>query len=254
METVDHHGRETAYRVVSGPDDGSTVCLVHGSGGSSATWSGQDALADAHTVVGVDLSGHGASADIDAAPGYTTLSAYADDVIAVARATDADVLVGASLGGAVVLHVLLEREFDPEAVIVTGVGPRPGVLEDLIEWLARDFERAVEFLHEPDRFFHDPESALRERSIEQLFETGRAVTERDFLTYHAFDARGELGAVSVPVLAVYGTYDQLSPPHEHERLAAALERASLVEVREAAHLPMCERPGAFNDAVRSFLS
>ncbi|AEH35436.1 alpha/beta fold hydrolase [Halopiger xanaduensis] len=255
METVTHHGRATAYEVSDRGGDGPTVCYVHGSGGSRHVWKSQHRLADRTPVVALDLSGHGDSDDIDASAGYATLSAYADDVIAVAEATDATVLVGNSLGGAVVLHILLERanEFDPDAVVLTGAGARLGVLEDLLQWLEHDFDRAVEFLHGDDRFFHDPEPELRERSKERFHECGQAVTNRDFQTCHTFDVRDQLGEIDAPVLAVYGEYDQLTPPWFHEFLADEIEDSYLAGIEDAAHLAMLEQPDAFNDAVLEFL-
>lgn len=253
METVTHYGRTTAYEVADRGGDGPTICCIHGSGGSRHVWKSQHRLADRTPVVALDLSGHGDSDDIDASPGYSTLSAYADDVIAVAEATDADVLIGNSLGGAVVLHILLEREFEPEAVVLTGTGARLGVLEDLLTWLENDFDRAIEFLHGDDRLFHDPEPERRERSTERFRECGQTVTNRDFRTSHTFDVRDRLGEIDVPVLAVYGEYDQLTPPWFHEFLADEIEHSHLVEIEDAAHLVMLEQPAAFNDAVLEFV-
>ncbi|ELY56941.1 alpha/beta fold hydrolase [Natronococcus jeotgali] len=253
METVRHQGRETAYDVADRGGTGPTVCFVHGSGGSRAAWKAQHRLADRYPVVAVDLSGHGDSEDVDADPGYTRLSAYADDVAAVLEETDADVLVGNSLGGAVAMHLLLEREPDVEAAVLTGTGARLGVLQDLLEWLADDFDRAVEFLHADDRLFHDPSPELREESIEGMYDCGRAVTERDFLTCHRFDVRKELHGIDVPTLVVYGEHDQLTPPQYHESLADEIDDAELVEISDAAHLAMLEQPAAFNEAVADFL-
>ncbi len=253
METVPHHGRETAYDVVDRGGDGPPICFVHGSGGSRDVWAGQRPLATDHPVVTIDLSGHGDSDDIDASAGYSTLSAYADDVLAVAEATDSEILVGNSLGGAVVLQILLEREFDPEATVLTGTGARLGVLEDLLAWLRSDFERAVEFLHGQDRLFHDSDPELRERSMERMYDTGQAVTRRDFLTCHEFDVRDRVAEIDAPTLAVYGEYDQLTPPWFHEYLADEIDGAGLAEIEDAAHLAMAERPTAFNGVVEEFL-
>ncbi|RZH66677.1 alpha/beta hydrolase [Natrinema altunense] len=254
METVTHHGRETAYDVVDRGGDGPPICFVHGSGGSSDIWAGQQSLATSHPIVTMDLSGHGDSDDIDASAGYSALSAYADDVLAVVDATGSKLLVGNSLGGAVVLQILLEREYDPEAAVLTGTGARLGVLEDLLTWLESDFQRAVEFLHGPDRLFHDPDPALRERSMERMHETGRAVTNRDFLTCHGFDVRDRVAEIETPTLAVYGEYDQLTPPWFHEYLADEIDGASLGEIEDAAHLAMAEQPAAFNGVVEDFLA
>ncbi|WP_408958136.1 alpha/beta fold hydrolase [Natrinema sp. 74] len=254
METVSHNGRETAYEIVDRGGSGPPICCLHGSGGSRDVWTGQHPLADRYPLVAVDLSGHGDSDDVDASAGYTALSAYADDVLAVAEATDARVLLGNSLGGAIVLHVLLERSFDPDAVVLTGTGARLGVLDDLLEWLDDDFERAVEFLHEPDRLFHDPAPDQRERSMERMYDCGRAVTRRDFLTCHEFDVRNRLGDIETPALAAYGEYDQLTPPWFHEYLADEIERGELAEIENAGHLSMLERPAAFNAVVDEFLT
>lgn len=254
MDAVTHHGRETAYRYDDRGGDGRGLCLVHGSGATHALWKAQTRLARDRPVASLDLSGHGASSDVDAAPGYATLEAYTSDVLAVQRATETDVLVGNSLGGAVIMHAVLERGADPDALVLTGTGARLGVLEDLRTWLAEDFDRAVEFLHAPDRLFHDPPEELRASSIETMRACGRAVTARDFETCHRFDVRERLDAIDVPTLVIGGEHDQLTPPWYHEYLAAEIPSAALRVIPDAAHLAMLERPDAFNRAVTAFLA
>jgi pimeloyl-ACP methyl ester carboxylesterase len=252
MDRTTHHGRTTAYRT-RGDGDGPGLLCVHGSGGSHAAWRAQFRLADATPVTALDLSGHGESDDVDADPGYEALSAYVDDVVAVAREVDARVLVGNSLGGAVVLTTALERDLDLAGLVLTGTGARLAVLDDLLAWLDDDFDRAVEFLHEPDRLFHDPTDALVEASTEVTYDAGRTVTRRDFQTCHTFDIRDRLDDISVPSVAIVGEHDQLTPPWYHEYLAENLPDCTAVEIPDAAHLAMLERPAAFNEAVREFL-
>jgi len=253
MERRHHHGRETAYRLADRGAAGPTVLLVHGSGGSHEAWRGQFRLGDEFAVAALDLSGHGESDDVDADPGFTTLSAYADDVLAVADAVDADALVGHSLGGAVALHAVIERDWEPSALGLVGTGARLAVLEDLRVWLADDFDRAVEFLHDPGRLFFDPSGAELAASREAMQACGRATVERDFLTCHRFDVRDELDAVTPPALAVTGEYDPLTPPRYHEYLAAELPDCRFDAVPDAAHMSMLERPERFNDLLGSFL-
>jgi pimeloyl-ACP methyl ester carboxylesterase len=252
MDSVTHHGRTTTYRHRDGADGPGLLC-VHGSGGSHAVWRSQFRLADATSVTALDLSGHGGSDDVDAQPGYETLAAYADDVGAVARAVDARVLVGNSLGGAVALTVALDRDLDLAGLVLAGTGARLAVLDDLLGWLRDDFDRAVGFLHGPDRLFHDADEALLEESREAMYDAGRAVTARDFRTCHEFDVRDRLSAVTTPSVAVVGEHDRLTPPRYHEYLAAELPDCAYAEVADAAHLAMLERPAAFNDRVREFL-
>jgi pimeloyl-ACP methyl ester carboxylesterase len=253
METVPHHGRKAAYRTADRGGDGPTVLFVHGSGGTGGVWKSQNRIADEYPVAALDLSGHGESEDVDAEAGYETLSAYVDDVLAVADETDATVFVGNSLGGAVVLTAALERDPSPDALVLAGAGAKLSVLDDLLSWLRADFERAVEFLHEPDRLFHDASDAYVDVSREAMLDVGRAVTERDFRTCHEFDVRGSLGELDVPTLALVGEHDHLTPRSYHEYLATEIPDCELAVVEDAAHLAMLERPTAFNAALTDFL-
>jgi len=253
METVTHHGRETAYRRYERGGVGDPILCVHGSGGSHEVWATQGRLDADRPLVALDLSGHGESRDVTAEAGYEALSAYVDDTVAVAAATDASVLCGHSLGGAVVLHLLLERDYDVSAAVLAGTGARLAVMDDLLRWLEDDFERAIEFLTGPDRLFHDPADALTDAATEGLRAAGRTVTERDFRTCHEFDVRGRLDEISTPALAVVGEYDALTPPWYHEALAERLPNGEWTTVDDAAHLAMLERSEAFHAAVTDFL-
>jgi 3-oxoadipate enol-lactonase len=269
METVRHDGRKTAYRIAGGDADADTaaesastgesagsaeILYVHGSGATHRLWAAQYGPdGPARPAAAVDLSGHGESDDVATEPGPETLDAYAQDVIAVAEATGADALAGNSLGGAVVLHVALETDFGPAALVLAGTGAKLAVTEELRAWLTEDFERAVDFLHGDDRLFHDADGRALDRSKSQLRATGQAVTRRDFLTCHRFDVRDRLGEVDAPALAVVGEHDSLTPPAYHEFLADELPDCEYAEIPDAAHLAMAERPAAFNRTVGGFL-
>jgi pimeloyl-ACP methyl ester carboxylesterase len=253
METVTHDGRTTAYRQTDF-GDGPTVCYVHGAGGSHHVWVEQYGDRAGPPAVAVDLSGHGDSQDVDTPTGIETLEAYADDVVAVWEATDATVLCGNSMGGAVSMWIALERDLDIEALVLCDTGAKLGVDEDFLETLAEDFEAAVDSLHAPNTLFHDPSDDLVEISRRGLLETGQAVTRRDFETCTTFDVRGRLADVDVPALAICGEHDPLTPPSFHERLERGLGDCEYREIADTAHVPMLEKPAVFNGTVRSFLS
>lgn len=196
METVEHDGRSTAYRYVSSGDVGPVVLYVHGSGGTHQLWSQQyDPTGPAHPAVALDLSGHGDSDDTDTVAGVETLTAYAADVAAVARVTDAEVLLGNSLGGAVALRTVLAERLQPRGLVLAGTGAKLTVAEPLREMLATDFESAIEFLHGGDMLFHDPGERLREQSISGMRAVGQSVTRRDFESCHHFDVRDRLDTI-----------------------------------------------------------
>ncbi|MFD1588866.1 alpha/beta fold hydrolase [Halorientalis brevis] len=253
MQTVSHDGRETAYRRTDFGHDAPPVLFVHGSGGTHEVWTGQYGRREnEYPAVALDLSGHGDSADVDTAPGYETLDAYVADVRAVVRETGAELLVGNSLGGAVVLQTVLESDVDPAGIVLAGTGAKLTVHPDVREWLAEDFERAIEFLHGDDMLFHDPDPAHVERSKTSMRDVGRAVTERDFRSCHEFDVRDRLDEVDVPALALVGEYDSLTPVEYHEYLAENIPDADFVEIANAAHLAMVEQPEAFTGAISMF--
>jgi pimeloyl-ACP methyl ester carboxylesterase len=71
-----------------------------------------------------------------------------------------------------------------------------------------------------------------------------------------------LSDVSVPTLVVYGQYDGLIPnPYLHPGTprgvfapgVEAIPEAELVEIPDAGHMLMIERPEAFNEAVLDYL-
>ena len=254
MEQVDHDGRTTAYRRTSVGEGGPTL-YVHGSGADHSVWVHQYGRREYDgPSVALDLSGHGESDDVDTDAGPETMAAYAEDVVAVARETDARVLVGNSLGGAVALTVALDYDLDLEGLVLTGTGAKLGVHEDLQRLLAEEFDAAVETLHGSDMLFHDADAETRSASMAAMETTGRPVTERDFLTCDAFDVRDRLEAVTVPTLALTGEHDRLTPVSFHEYLAEELPDCSLATVADAAHLSMLERPVEWNDCVESFLA
>ena len=253
MQTFRHHGRSTAYRYreASGAT-GSGLCCIHGSGGSHAVWEGQFELTERTPIAALDLSGHGESEDVDADPGYETLEAYAEDVVAVVDATDCRILLGHSLGGAVALWAALEHDLPLDGLVLTATGARLAVLSDLLALLETDFEHAVDFLHGPDRFFHDPEPETVHLSKGILAETGQSVTVRDFNTANQFDVRGRLDELTLPAAAIVGEYDQLTPLRYHRHFTQTMD-CSLLRIENTAHLPMLEQPETFNGAVSMFL-
>jgi 3-oxoadipate enol-lactonase len=247
MERVVHDGRETAYRLVRADGTGPTALYVHGSGADHRVWAHQYApTGPFHPAAALDLSGHGDSGDIDTDAGPATLSAYAADVAAVARAVGADLLVGNSLGGAVVFETLLSDRFEPSGVVFAGTGAKLAVQESIREMLREDFEGVVEALHGDSLLLHDADKRVREQSRSALLSAGQRVTRRDFLTCHTFDVRERLGELDVPALAVVGEHDGLTPPAYHEYLAEELPDCELAVIENAAHLAMLERPEAFN--------
>lgn len=263
VESVAHGSRETPFRGVVTDADDPVALYVHGSGGAHRLWAhqyGPDRPVEG--AAALDLAGHGEAGDVDVNVDAEAervrdgegevIDAYVDDVAAVADAIDADVLVGNSLGGVVVLRALLDNRVDPEAIVLAGTGAKLAVAEDLRTLLAEDFEQAIEVLHGDDVLFHDVDDELRRRSVATTRAVGQRVTRRDFLVCHRFDVRDRLDEIDVPALAVVGEYDSLTPVEYHEHLTQEIPVGKLAVVDDAAHLAMLERPAAFDEVVAEF--
>lgn len=254
IHSITHEGRETTYRERRNDAGGAPVVFVHGTGASHAVWRAQFRLARQHPVIAVDLSGHGESADIDAEPGWETLSAYTSDVEAIVEAEEAEFVVGHSLGGAVALHLAGSRACDLAGIGVIGTGRRLPVHDDILRMAEEDFEALIAFLHAPDRLFHDPDEETVAASSEAMRACGQAVVLRDFLTSDAIDLRTDLESIEPPVLALCGTHDRLTPVHVHANLVEELPNARLQVIDGAAHAPMLEAPTPVNEALQSFFA
>src|SRR2546426_782991 len=122
-----------------------TVCLVHGTGGSSDVWMRQlEDLADLGHIVALDLPGHGRS-------GGTIPRRIEDAAAAVAGLLDAlgitrVVIGGHSMGGAIALQFALSCRERPDGLILIGTGARLRVLPRLLDLLANHYHEGVSLL------------------------------------------------------------------------------------------------------------
>lgn len=237
MESVRHHGRETAYRLQEGDDP--TLLFVHGSGSTGQSWDEQFERLP-YRMAAIDLSGHGTSDDIDAEAGGPALTAYGEDVVSVAEETDADVLAGHSLGGAVVQHVTLDTAFEPAALLLVGTGAKLAVREDIRE----EWRGTAESAPPRDEWAADHDEAR---------EVYPPVVLRNFLTCHRFDVRDRLDELDVPALAITGENDEMTFPWYHEYLAENLPQCEWTIVDDAGHSSFSDQPDAFAAEVREFI-
>ena len=235
---IDVHGTPVRYRVAG---TGEPIVLVHGLGGSTRWWTPSlAALAESHRVHLIDLPGFGAMRGrgrfvfADAA---SWLGAWIDAM--ELRPVD---VVGHSLGAAVSLRLAATR---PEAVrrlvlvAPAGLRTRRLMLAHLPP-LLRTVAQA------PPRFLvvlaHD---ALRAGPRTVWRATRQLLDE---------DVREDLRRVRSPTLLVFGERDRLVPPALGHVFRRELAASRLLVLERAGHVPMFDRPGAFEAAVVTFLA
>ncbi|HKP20236.1 MAG TPA: alpha/beta fold hydrolase [Thermoleophilaceae bacterium] len=69
-----------------------------------------------------------------------------------------------------------------------------------------------------------------------------------------YDFRDRLGDVKVPTLIVWGERDSIIPVRDADQFESLIEDSRKVVMEDCGHVPMAERPQAFNELVIEFLA
>ncbi len=244
---------------------GAVVVFLHGIGGNRRNWLEQlPHCAQRFHAVALDARGYGDSDDYPAALRFPDFAADLHRLLDHLGVKAAHI-VGLSMGGRIaldfyasaperVLSLALidtfpgyDESFTPEArekfirlrkqPLVDGKEPR-----DIAPMIAKTL---VSSCAEPAHVqaLIDSISALHKESYIKAIEA---------MTQYAPVA--DLSQVKVPTLVVVGDQDQLTPPKVAREMAAAINGAELVVLRNAGHLANIEQPALFNQVLADFLT
>ncbi|MGQ0534912.1 MAG: alpha/beta fold hydrolase [Methanobacteriota archaeon] len=253
---------------------GPPILLLHGFGAwAECAWAHTiPALSHRYRVLAPDRPGFGYSETLTAQD-FTTpdpVGRLATFVPAFLRAVGETraTLVGNSFGGMVALRAALEAPPEVDALVLaapTGLGrtvhwqfralglrPLSKLLWRPTPWLVREAWL---------RIVHDPAVATKElvdESVKIIAQPGGSVPFDH--VWVGIDVLGQrhryldrLKELSAPVLVVWGEKDRIVPARHGVRSVARFPRARLVLIPDCGHLPMREKPEAFNAALGSFL-
>jgi pimeloyl-ACP methyl ester carboxylesterase len=185
--------------------------------------------------------------------GPTSIAGLADAVASELEANDFEgVLVGHSMGGAIVLELGLRGLPAVRGVVTISSGARLRVAPALLAGLERNFEAAAASL--ATSFFADPSPALVESAVAMLHEVGQRQTLADFRACDAFNASDRLSELPVPLLAIGAANDLLTPPKFAAFLADRVPVGSTRILDGAGHFVMLERPVETNALLRAFMA
>ena len=238
------------------------VLLLHSFPLDARMWSAQvDALTVAGwTALTPDLPGFGAS-PLPGPDVVPSLDVYANAAARALEDRGPAVVVGLSLGGYVAFRLLAKHRRLVRARVLAdtrAASDAPEVKAGRIvnsslvqrQGAAALIEKMLPMLVAPE----SPQAA-RDR-VRELGAAQRpaAVSFALLAMRDRADATPLLAEVSVPTLFVVGAKDAITPPAEHEAMAARVTGARLVTIPNAGHMTNLEAPDAFNAALLGFLA
>ena len=247
-----HSGPTTLPDVAPAFDRGRLFVLLHAAGSNAGMWRRQvDAAALDHSVVALDLPGHGRSSGVE---GLATTDAYADFVVRFAAALRLRpfIVVGRSMGAAIAMTIAARRPELLEGLVLACAAARFPI---------RDENLAV--LHDvvrgrlPQQFTTETFSPatgmelMREAWTEQV-KTDPRVRYTDILACRGFDGGPLLDRIRTPTLVIAGADDQVTPVALVEELARGIRNARLEVIPAAGHQAPLEQADRFNRLVADF--
>lgn len=234
-----------------GPPD---VVLLHGAGGN------RDSLAP----LGDALATHGLVVVAVAMPGrpgsdpepVATVAEQATWLAAVLHevAPEGTVLLGHSMGGGIAIETALGTPARLRGLVLAATGARLRVHPTILaacEAGAETADHLAEISAAPLR----PDGAPTVRShVLTVHRLTPAVTAlADWRATDAFDRLHDLGELDLPLLAVAGEVDRLTPPRYAEHVVEQAPSAELVVLPGAGHWLPVEEAGQVADAVAAFV-
>jgi 3-oxoadipate enol-lactonase len=233
---------------------GDRVVVLSGSLGSTlAMWDTQlPALAGHFRVLRYDHPGHGRSPltdDLTVRTLAAQLLGLLDDL-----GFDRVSFCGLSLGGAVGMQAALDAPDRIDKLVLCSTSARFATPEFWDDRAATVRSEGVEAVAETvlDRWF-TPEFTDVRRYRDMLVSTPAEGYARCCEAVRDWDARGALGAVQAPTLAIAGAQDPSTPPDQLKAIVAEVPDARLTVLEHGCHLVNVERADAFNEALLAHL-
>jgi pimeloyl-ACP methyl ester carboxylesterase len=256
--------------------EGPPLVFVHGLSGSWPNWLEQlPVLADEHRVLALDLPGFGHS---PMPAGEISIAGYARllDRLLATLGIDAAAVVGNSMGGFVGAELAIRfPERVERLVLVSAAGlsthndPRTVRAMPAVRRLNRVLTMGAAWLaSKSDSVERRPR--LREATMnlvvrhptrlpaalaaEQVRGAGKPGFLQALEALIGYDVRDRLPQIACPTLIVWGERDRLISVRDADVFEELIPNARKVIFEDTGHMAMLERPAAFNELLKAFLS
>ena len=253
-EVADVSGIRLVYDVAGAGDP--PIVFVHGWGGDRSYLAPQtEHFAARHTVLALDLRGHGESSQ--PAPGGTRydVDVLADDVLAVAEAAGLrrPVLVGHSLGGLIGLSCAA-RPGALSALVMVDPAPitnesAKAYFRESVDTVRADADRSWRSSFAAG-FFLPTDTARRDEIIAGFPAGDPDIAAAVLLAMGEFDGAGALSRATVPVLSIGSAH----PANSAADLRAACSSITIGQTVGSGHFNQLEVPGQVNAMIEKFLA
>jgi pimeloyl-ACP methyl ester carboxylesterase len=227
------------------------LLLLHGAGGSHLGWPREIQRLAGTNVYNLDLPGHGRSPG----PGRATVEEYADVVQAFIDKLDLIniTLIGHSMGGAIAQTLALRGLPEVGKMIILNSSAKLRVAPQLLDAARTEPQMAADLVARMSWSAGADKDKVR-LSQATMLQIDPVVLHGDFLACDCFDIRSELNKISIPTLVVCGSEDQMTPPKFGRYLAENISGAQLVEIEDAGHFAMLEKPKEVANTIAEFLA
>jgi pimeloyl-ACP methyl ester carboxylesterase len=234
-----------------GSEERETILFIHGAGGGHLSWAFQKGFFEKefHPVI-IELPGHGESGG----EGEEEIGRYAEHVYGFLKALNLRqlLLVGHSMGGAIVQTLAVTHPEIVRGIVLVGTGARLKVLPAVLDGINKNFEEMVRRIVRY-AFSRKASPELIEAGAEYLLGCRPRVLYGDFLACDRFDFMKEVSKIDLPALILCGAEDELTPVKYSEFLRQHIRSSRLGILPGAGHMVMMEFPEVFNREVREFI-
>jgi pimeloyl-ACP methyl ester carboxylesterase len=256
--------------------DGPPLLFIHGLSGSWPNWLEQlPVLADEHRVVALDLPGFGHS---PMPAGEISIAGYARvlDRLLEQLGIDTAAVVGNSMGGFIGAELAITFPQRVERlVLVSAAGlsthndPRTArampalrrldrVLAMSAAWLASKSDGVERRPRLRDATMNlvvrHPSRLPAALAAEQLRGAGKQGFMQALEAVFGYDVRDRLPQIACPTLIVWGDRDRLITVRDADIFEELIPNSRKVVFEDTGHMAMLERPAAFNELLKAFLS
>jgi sigma-B regulation protein RsbQ len=254
---------------VSGVPDGRPMVFAHGFGCDQHMWRFvAPAFADRFRVITFDHVGAGGS-ELSAydADRYSSLSAYASDIVEICRAMDLGdvVLVGHSVSSMIGMLACLEAPELFSQLVMVGPSPRyvdeedyrggfsEADIRELLDSLDSNYlgwssTMAPVIMGNPDR----PE--LGQELTESFCRTDPSIARRFAEVTFLSDNRADLPLLRTPTLVLQCSQDVIAPPYVGQYVHEAIPGSRLVLLDAVGHCPNLSAPEETTAAIAAFVA